>query len=391
MHNILQQAIRDCAEYPVSYCKYITANDTGDTGGHQSGFHIHKGSWSLMFSEEGVKGENKDKFVTIKWQDDFKTSGRFIYYGKGTRNEYRLTRFGKGFPYISSSNVGNLLVLIKVADDFYLGYVLSRDEDIEQFIYEFGISPTNVNGLIPSIDKPSFEDNLQNEINNYISSIDEDFPSTRDIAIETKRIAERLLLMNDGLIRNNPDKAILELTNLEYEVFKAFEQDRYNDFLLQPFQSVDGLIRTANTILNRRKSRAGKSLEHHLASIFDVHSLNYEMHCRTEDNKKPDFIFPDIITYFQEAVGSDKLVFLGAKTTCKDRWRQIISEADRIPNKHLFTLQQGISSNQLTEMQAANVKLVVPQSHISSFPTAHRDKLMSLSSFVEFVKGTQQI
>ena len=25
---------------------------------------------------------------------------------------------------------------------------------------------------------------------------------------------------------------------------------------------------------------------------------------------------------------------LGVKTTCKDRWRQVLSEADRIPQKH---------------------------------------------------------
>lgn len=48
---------------------------------------------------------------------------------------------------------------------------------------------------------------------------------------------------------------------------------------------------------------------------------------------------------------ANKLVFLGAKTTCKDRWRQVLNEADRIETKYLFTLQQGISKNQLREMK----------------------------------------
>jgi hypothetical protein len=30
---------------------------------------------------------------------------------------------------------------------------------------------------------------------------------------------------------------------------------------------------------------------------------------------------------------------LGAKTTCKDRWRQVLTEAIKIPHKHLFTLE----------------------------------------------------
>ena len=45
----------------------------------------------------------------------------------------------------------------------------------------------------------------------------------------------------------------------------------------------------------------------------------------------------------------DKLCTLAAKTTCKDRWRQILSEADRLrdENKYLCTMQQGISSAQM--------------------------------------------
>ena len=48
---------------------------------------------------------NKEKMVSIKWQDDFTTDSRFIYYGQGTRNEYRITRFGKGFPFFEEDNV----------------------------------------------------------------------------------------------------------------------------------------------------------------------------------------------------------------------------------------------------------------------------------------------
>jgi hypothetical protein len=52
---------------------------------------------------------------------------------------------------------------------------------------------------------------------------------------------------------------------------------------------------------------------------------------------------------------------LAAKTTCKDRWRQILNEADRIPAKHLLTLQEGVSEGQFREMNDAGVRLVVPR------------------------------
>ena len=78
---------------------------------------------------------------------------------------------------------------------------------------------------------------------------------------------------------------------------------------------------------------------------------------------------------------------LAVKTTCKDRWRQILNEADRIKTKHLFTLQQGVSENQFREMKEAGVKLVVPKPLHDSFPKSIRSELISLSEFIEELKS----
>ena len=77
---------------------------------------------------------------------------------------------------------------------------------------------------------------------------------------------------------------------------------------------------------------------------------------------------------------------LAAKTTCKDRWRQILNEADRIPTKHLLTLQEGVSENQFQEMVEANVKLVVPQGLHESYPEWVRPHLISFESFIADVR-----
>ena len=42
-----------------SFCRFITANDVGSTGSHQSGFYIPKHAWPLLFDAPGVRGENK--------------------------------------------------------------------------------------------------------------------------------------------------------------------------------------------------------------------------------------------------------------------------------------------------------------------------------------------
>lgn len=82
----------------------------------------------------------------------------------------------------------------------------------------------------------------------------------------------------------------------------------------------------------------------------------------------------------------EMLMMLGAKTTCKDRWRQILNEANRIPRKHLLTLQQGVSKNQMDEMQTENITLVVPKPLHKMYPNEYQHRLWTLTQFIEFVK-----
>ncbi len=389
MNNILTSAIQSCSESQISFSKFITANDTGATGGHQAGFHIHKHSWPLFFDKPGVKGENKDVFIKIKWQNSFETESRFIYYGVGTRNEYRLTRFGKGFSFLQDDNIGDLLVISKKADKYYEAFVLSSDEDIEGFFSAFGISSTETNGLLPKTTELTVEEKLRILFRQFLERLTVDFPPTIELATGAREIFFKAYNLTRNTVLAKPDNEILKWISTEFDLFKFIENDRYGEIIKTPFPTVEDLIKTANTILNRRKSRAGKSLEHHLAEVFNIWNLSYTPQPITETKKKPDFIFPNINTYYTEKTGSSKLVFLGAKTTCKDRWRQIVGEADKIPHKHLFTLQQGISSNQLKEMKLARVTLVVPEPYLTSFPKEHREDIWTLGKFVKYVETTQ--
>ncbi|WP_321288173.1 type II restriction endonuclease [uncultured Sunxiuqinia sp.] len=388
--EVLRSAIKSCNESELAFSKFITANDAGTTGAHQSGFHIHKHAWSLFFDSEGVKGKNKDIFVKIKWQDDFETDSRFIHYGVGTRNEYRLTRFGKGFPFLSDDNVGDLLVLAKKDEKYYHGFVLKTDNDIEEFFNAFGISSTETNGLIPKTSTNTDEQRLLILFHEFITNLKVDFPPTVELAIGARNIFLKAFKHSRMDILKKPDNEMLSWLATEFELFKAIENDRYGEIIRTPFPTVNDLIVAANTILNRRKSRAGKSLEHHLSEVFDAWSISYSSQPRTEQNKKPDFIFPNIETYYREPAGSKNLIFLGAKTTCKDRWRQIVNEADKIPQKHLFTLQQGISANQLKEMRTHGVTLVVPSPYLKNFPKELRHEIWTLGKFLEFAKEKSQ-
>lgn len=77
---------------------------------------------------------------------------------------------------------------------------------------------------------------------------------------------------------------------------------------------------------------------------------------------------------------------LAAKTTCKDRWRQILNEADRIPVKHLATLQEGVSRNQYDEMKKAGVRMIVPAPLHKRYPKEIRPELLTVDQFISMVK-----
>ena len=177
----------------------------------------------------------------------------------------------------------------------------------------------------------------------FLKSLKIDFPSTFELAINARNCYNNSYGVTSQIIKENPDKEILNWLNAEFQLFKTIENDRYLRRIQTRFKTVEELVETANTILNRRKSRAGKSLEHHLSEIFKTFELAYSTQSVTEDNKKTDFLFPNADAYFNLKFDSNKLIVLASKTTCKDRWRQVLNEADRVETKHLFTLQQGIS------------------------------------------------
>lgn len=388
MSEILNSALSKVQNAQCAFCRFITANDTGKNGSHQAGFYIPKCASELLFDIPGVKGENKDKIVKVKWQDDFTTESRFIYYGQKTRNEYRITRFGKNFPFFEEDNVGDLLIIAKLSEDYYNGFVLQSDQDIDDFFAYFNLSPEKTNQLIDVTNVSTPENQLETGIQELIALYD-NFPETREMAQFARDIYNKAHRITDAHICNSPDEQLLKWIDTEYSLFRSFEEKVYAPIYSVPFPNCQELVKFSNVILNRRKSRAGKSLEHHLATIFTAAKLKYEEQAVTEDNKKPDFLFPSGEDYHNMLFPADKLVFLGAKTTCKDRWRQVLNEANRIETKYLFTLQQGISKNQLREMKHEHLKLVVPASYLSSFDKEFQSEIETLASFIEMVKIKQ--
>lgn len=389
MSEILNSAVRSVRQSKAAWCRFITGNDAGTTGSHQAGFYVPKCASKLLFDEPGRKGENKEKTVQIKWQDDFTTESCMKYYGQGTRNEYRITRFGRNFPFLQDDNVGDLLIIAKFTEEDYVGYVLSSDEDIDEFFATFNLPPDETNQLIDVSGIVMPDDTIAQLLLEFVNRFNS-FPETKTMATGARNCFNRAYNIADTTLISSPDEILLNWVDTEYRLFRLMEEKVYAEVMTKPFGSIDAFVQMANEVLNRRKSRAGKSLEHHLADIFTRNELVFEEQAVTEDNKKPDFLFPNSECYHNLQFPADDLIVLGAKTTCKDRWRQVLTEADRVDVKYLFTLQQGISKNQLLEMKDSQLKLVVPRKYIGSFPEDFQSDISSLQDFIHLVKEKQE-
>ena len=390
MENIASKVIADTANSERIFCKFLSANDTGETGGHQSGIYIPKNSVPLIFDTPGMKGQNKEEFNKIKWQDDFETDAHFKYYGQGTRNEYRITGFGRNFPFLKPDYTGSLVVILKQKDSSYKGYVLETEEEIEYFLDYFGITPTETNCLLNTV-LPSLDEKENIAIQEFIKTLTTNFPTSEQMSLAAQRI-QNFVFDHEENIQLRPDDKLLDWTEVEYRLFRAIEHERYGILIKNGFSDVEKFIELANQVLNRRKSRAGKSLEHHLSSLFTGNSITFTSQAVTEGNKKPDFIFPSVEAYHDASFSVDKLASLAAKTTCKDRWRQVLNEADRLrsKNKFLCTLQQGISSAQLEEMKSEKVVLVVPEKYIKTYPEKYQNDIWTVKKFIEYIKEIEK-
>ncbi len=381
------QAIKSVLNSENGFCKFLSANDTGATGGHQSGILISKSAVDMMFSRQELEQDTIPKrTVKIRWQDDFETESCFTYYE--SKNELRITRFGRGFPFLKPEQTGALFVFTQQTDIDYSGFFLETEEEIEEFLTTFAIDPTQTNRLIDTGRLGLLMGKREElAIKEFINGLTVDFPMSEDMSAASRYIENTV---HDRVedIRENPDRKLIAWTDMEYKLFKALEHERYKDLIFKGFTSVDEFVKAANIVLNRRKSRAGKSLEHHLAAIFDGNEIEYSSQAVTEGNKKPDFLFPSQDAYHNFDFSVDYLVSLAAKTTCKDRWRQVLNEADRLRDrpKYLCTLQQGVSGAQMDEMQAENVILVVPKPYIATYPQDRRDRIWTLARFVQYVK-----
>ena len=220
-------------------------------------------------------------------------------------------------------------------------------------------------------------------LDKLISTFPNGFPKTKIFSEFARN------LVPEVNIHDNADEALLTWIEIEEKAFLTFEHYLLKERLTENFASVDDFLSFSLQVHNRRKARAGYALENHLQHLFSSLKIQYSYNAVSENKKRPDFLFPNQKAYKNSGFPRDLLTMLGAKTTCKDRWRQVLDEASRITHKHLITLEPSITEDQTNQMAERNLQLIVPRQIFSSYTTLQQSWLMDVSDFIAYVKDKQ--
>ncbi|HEV7920580.1 MAG TPA: type II restriction endonuclease [Thermoanaerobaculia bacterium] len=381
---------------------------------HGSNQHELNGSARLreFFSEEMVSGDLQWHYFA-EGDEPAHAAGTFTFYDsrlksadRTGRSEWRMYYTG---DFLARAAPGDLLILAR-----------TRSEDIHALVFEGGSSWMRSAQVLFEVDSDQrrFEVIGENELDRhtveFVSAqiidelqLDIELPQAVDVEALAERelrraraeglafpsaarmaVVARETVMTD---LTDADSTLLRWLETEEQVFRAVERLVVEVKLQSGFAGVDDFIKYSLSVQNRRKSRMGLALQNHLAEIFRLKGLRFDAQAFTENRKRPDFLFPGTASYHDPTFDPARLTMLAAKSSCKERWTQVLTEATRIPTKHLCTLETSISHFQMEEMRRQGVLLVIPAPLHATYTSSQLKNTHTLHSFIEFVRGIESL
>jgi hypothetical protein len=400
------------SEYFVAVAsKRLSAVETDKKRSNQ---HEYNGSQPMKAMFGPVTGEKQKFDANFIWfgkeNEALSSEGFVTWYDSRwdhpTRSEPRL--YFNSTVVSEMAQAGDMLFIAKRPDNTVMVIITAAGSTIEsQISWLFGLGTQNTSFTFQNIsdgDDREIDfavrfifDELGIEIEEpeteyldfLLKRYDSIFPTTVEFSLHARNTFR-------GKVNavEEPDKTLMAWMDHEEKMFRRLERKIIEERIRSGFMSangtdVDGFISFSLGVQNRRKSRAGLALENHLEQVLGENRILYSRTARTEKKSKPDFLFPSHTAYHNSEFPPSLLTMLGVKTSCKDRWRQVLPEAAKIENKHLFTLEPGISENQTDEMQAHKLQLVLPASIHETYRDTQRTWLMNLADFISMVAERQ--
>lgn len=161
-------------------------------------------------------------------------------------------------------------------------------------------------------------------------------------------------------------------------------------FANQTSIDIDLFYRVAKSRTNARFSRAGATFESHLAALLASHNLRFTAQStEMADGSKPDFLLPGRDEYEDDEL-VETVTFLGAKTTARERWRQLVGEASRVTERFFATRDKKVSGHALATMNNNGVHPVMAKPLIDELYPTSGGLIMPFCEFLDEVADRQE-
>ncbi len=394
--------------------KRLTAVEVDRMKSNQHEFHGGKKMEKILgSSSETVKFNTRILYFTDQDADPIVEECILSWYDTRKNQPHRDAEYRLYFPDnipVQCASIDDYLIVARRPDNSLLAVIVENATTMERQIrWLFGLCNDEIPGLSIRADLESEQDRINFASRFILEQIgiepEEDAPNFLDQMLEcfdggfpkTSVFSEyaRSTLPDVSAIEH-PDEALICWMEREEILYRTLEKHFLGDGLTALIKRNEELVepscfvKLVQSTLQRRRARAGSALENHLEQIFTVHNVTYTRQGVTENRQKPDFIFPGIEMYHNTQFPACRLTMLASKSTCKDRCWQILTEADRIPEKHLITFEPGISENQTEKMKSKRIQLVLPKALFSTYTNAQCRWLMSLATFIYHASSKQK-
>lgn len=200
---------------------------------------------------------------------------------------------------------------------------------------------------------------------------------------------EVVLGMSDAV--RDADDFLQRALEVESALFFAVEKalgQRELDRLIAAGGGFTEVLAFAMRKQQSRKARRGLSLQNHIGKLLSLRGIPHRPQCPTEGKEKPDFVIPGHSEYQDPGFPANRLRMIGCKSKVRERWRQYLTEAERIPVKYHVAVDSDLTDDVLTTMHAHNLRLFMPRELVATH-YAGREAASLIGSITSLVEDLE--
>lgn len=154
--------------------------------------------------------------------------------------------------------------------------------------------------------------------------------------------------------------------------------------IVDALPEIDAIMLSAS---QQRKSRAGYSFEHQIEAMLTAAAVPFVRQVVMDaTRRRPDFVLPSLPHLRRSLSGPERGLILSAKTTLRERWKQVENEMGGGADLFLATVDETIAATVIEAMAAMNIRLVVPEALKKSRDTEY-DRHENVLDFATFFQA----